>query len=511
MSTSPGSSSTSRTSICALGVDRLGHAALSFIRMLLGLVVAVVLLPLPVGWRAGRVQRNTAPGVSRGVGVQPDPAAVVLDDLLAHRQADAGAAVGVPAVQPLEDHEDLVGVLRFDADAVVAAGELPQVGALVDGDAPMCTRGASGAAELHPVADQVLEQLDQQARVAVDRRQRVVADHGRRLRREPARAVVAPAPGPARGRPRRSRWPGPADPRERQQVVDELLHPLRAVDGELDVLVAPLVELSLVPPFDAAGRSSRPCAAAPAGRARRRRRTARARCSTGAGPRPAPRPRARAPRRLRRGHCSASAYSCTMREPHAVDLLGEHARSPAARRGPRPGGSRSPPSTRSTSPPSRASGCGHPAAQGDPGERHRRGQQQAEPSTERTNEQGDVPGAARDAVRARCGPDRCLEVGECRPDPRRTALALARSVRVCRMLPDAVARRRSPVRRPARPPGAAVRWRPPRPAGGQSAVEPRSSRRVTAARLPARRRRRAARKSGPAPVTKPRKPVSWSQ
>ena len=36
----------------------------------------------------------------------------------------------------------------------------------------------------------------------------------------------------------------PADPGERQQVVDQPLHPLRAVDREGDVLVGPLVELA---------------------------------------------------------------------------------------------------------------------------------------------------------------------------------------------------------------------------------------------------------------------------
>ena len=36
------------------------------------------------------------------------------------------------------------------------------------------------------------------------------------------------------------------DPREREQVVDQRLHPLRAVDGEVDVLVGALVELAAV-------------------------------------------------------------------------------------------------------------------------------------------------------------------------------------------------------------------------------------------------------------------------
>ena len=71
--------------------------------------------------------------------------------------------------------------------------------------------------------------------------------------------------------------PAAPDAREREQVVDQRLHALGAVDGEVDVLVGALVELAAVAASAAPGRSSRPCAAAPAGRARRRRRTARAR------------------------------------------------------------------------------------------------------------------------------------------------------------------------------------------------------------------------------------------
>ena len=66
-------------------------------------------------------------GSSRRVDVDPDPAAVELDDLLRERQADAGAGVVLAAVQPLEDDEHLVGVLGLDADAVVRDAELPVV------------------------------------------------------------------------------------------------------------------------------------------------------------------------------------------------------------------------------------------------------------------------------------------------------------------------------------------------------------------------------------------------
>ena len=64
-----------------------------------------------------------------GLRLDPDPAAVALDDFLADRQADAGAGILVAGVQALEDQEDAFGVLRVDADAVVADGEEPCVGA----------------------------------------------------------------------------------------------------------------------------------------------------------------------------------------------------------------------------------------------------------------------------------------------------------------------------------------------------------------------------------------------
>src|SRR4051794_29290079 len=57
--------------------------------------------------------------------VDPDAAAMVLDDLLAQRQANARAAVCLAAVEPLKDHEHLVDELVFDADAIVRHGEQP--------------------------------------------------------------------------------------------------------------------------------------------------------------------------------------------------------------------------------------------------------------------------------------------------------------------------------------------------------------------------------------------------
>src|SRR5215471_19706900 len=98
---SPGSSSTSSTST-------ISHPVSSVIGVL-------------IGWQ--HRQGKAEPGAGGGLGIQPDLATVVLDDLLDHSQADARAGVGRPVVQPLEDNKDPVGVLGLDPDAVVAERE----------------------------------------------------------------------------------------------------------------------------------------------------------------------------------------------------------------------------------------------------------------------------------------------------------------------------------------------------------------------------------------------------
>ena len=57
--------------------------------------------------------------------VQPDTAAVELDDLLADGQADTRTAVSLTSVEPLEDDEYLVCESRLDADPVVFDGDDP--------------------------------------------------------------------------------------------------------------------------------------------------------------------------------------------------------------------------------------------------------------------------------------------------------------------------------------------------------------------------------------------------
>src|SRR3954471_17467016 len=138
--TSPGSSSTSRTVI--------GSAS---------------------GWVMSRESEAEGRPAPRRLGVEPHAPAVVLDDLAAHRQADAGAVVARARVQALEDHEDAVGVLAVDADPVVLAAEAPEA-VVALGREP--DDGRSVRAELDRVADQVLEHQPQQPRVAAHRRQR---------------------------------------------------------------------------------------------------------------------------------------------------------------------------------------------------------------------------------------------------------------------------------------------------------------------------------------------------
>src|SRR6476646_1253920 len=142
MTTSPGSSSTSRISIfrsasccCVIaGPAPCGSGGCCGGRVIVA-----------EGHHAFLLAHRKRPAEHRArghpwCGVEPEPAAMVLDDLLAHRQADAGATVGVPPVQALEDHEDLVLVLLLDADPVVAAGELPHPGLV----------RRPGCADVHP-------------------------------------------------------------------------------------------------------------------------------------------------------------------------------------------------------------------------------------------------------------------------------------------------------------------------------------------------------------------------
>src|SRR5215467_10938064 len=105
ISTSPGSSSTSSTSTTrALALSAIGVLVLG---------------------EHGQGEPETGPCGDRGV--EPDPAAVIIDDLLYHGEAYSRAGIGGLVVEALEDHENPVGVLRLDPDPIVADGEQPVV------------------------------------------------------------------------------------------------------------------------------------------------------------------------------------------------------------------------------------------------------------------------------------------------------------------------------------------------------------------------------------------------
>src|ERR1700691_3645882 len=78
---------------------------------------------LRVGGKSRKGNKNRRPG-SAAV-LDGDVSAVVLDDLAAQGQADAGALVAVAGMQALEDDEHALGVLGLDADAVVRDPDLP--------------------------------------------------------------------------------------------------------------------------------------------------------------------------------------------------------------------------------------------------------------------------------------------------------------------------------------------------------------------------------------------------
>lgn len=182
--------------------------------------------------------------------VDPDGAPVELDDLLAHREADSAAGVGVLGVQPLEDHEHLVGVLRCDADAVVGDGEPPQFAVPVRRDVDL--RRFARAAELDGVAYQVLPEHAHLGGVGEQGRQRIVGD----LRSGLLDADAQLGQGPFQHLVQVDVLVGvvqPPDPGEVEQVVDEGLHAVRPVDREVDVLVGPAVELPSVAPLEELG------------------------------------------------------------------------------------------------------------------------------------------------------------------------------------------------------------------------------------------------------------------
>src|SRR6478609_2176133 len=116
-------------------------------------------------WSYGQGEPERRP--ARHLGVEPDPAAVMLHGLATQRQSDAGPLVGLLGMQALEDGEDALGVLGVYADPLVAAGDRP--GRVVARGGHVDDRRVV-AVELQGVADEVLQDGDEEDGIAVDDR-----------------------------------------------------------------------------------------------------------------------------------------------------------------------------------------------------------------------------------------------------------------------------------------------------------------------------------------------------
>src|ERR1035437_9994628 len=100
---------------------------------------------------------------------------MAIDDLLADRQADAGARIPSASVQALEDLENAFEILRIDADAVVLHPEDPAP--LLGPGADMDLQGLL-TVELQGVADEVLEELHELSGIHGEGGQRIVGHGG---------------------------------------------------------------------------------------------------------------------------------------------------------------------------------------------------------------------------------------------------------------------------------------------------------------------------------------------
>ena len=159
--TPPASSARRRVVLDEQDLDRLGQ------RCSRGAVHASALPRAGMAWgferQRGRVNRSSVPAPRR---VDPDPAAVVLDDLLADGEADAGARVGVAqraaagrSRRPCRRTRARCRC-RCPRTLISHSRRRRRLGALT------CTAGAVRAAELERVADQVLQQRRQQRSLA---------------------------------------------------------------------------------------------------------------------------------------------------------------------------------------------------------------------------------------------------------------------------------------------------------------------------------------------------------
>ena len=93
---------------------------------------------------------------------------MAVDDLLADRQTDAGAGIGIVGVQALEDLEHALALLRGYADAVISHPDDPVIAVRLGINLYL---RRLFAAEFDRVADQVLQHLGDLARIGLHFRQ----------------------------------------------------------------------------------------------------------------------------------------------------------------------------------------------------------------------------------------------------------------------------------------------------------------------------------------------------
>lgn len=120
----------------------------------------VILWILPCGWK-----RKVEDGSPVWSGLEPDLAAVPLDDSLADRESDSGALVFLLRVEALKDLEHALALGRVDSDPVVTYRQEPTAGLHSRPDVYL---GSAIAPELDGVAQEVLKQLAQLGRIAQD-------------------------------------------------------------------------------------------------------------------------------------------------------------------------------------------------------------------------------------------------------------------------------------------------------------------------------------------------------
>src|SRR3954451_23811833 len=160
-------------------------------------------------------------------------ASVALRDAAAQSQADTRARVGVAAMQAFEDSEDAAGVARIEADAVVAHRDLGGVSAHAPVDAD--DRRHVLPAELDPVGDEVLKQLTHPQWICGECRELADLHRGTCLMddcfeiRDHVLCDLRQFDGLY------SAGLG-GDSREREQIVDQVLHTLRRGHHPVDVV-----------------------------------------------------------------------------------------------------------------------------------------------------------------------------------------------------------------------------------------------------------------------------------